>query len=166
MSEPIDPSDRAAIEAIVAKLEAAWNAGDGDAYGAPFSTDADFGTIRAEHFRGRDAIASSHANIFWTIYAGSVNRHTLESLRLLRPDVALAHVYAVLDVPSGPLAGRPMAILRGAHAGSGWLADRVVPQHGRAAGRYRRQFSVIVTDCSGEDFGTITRNRPVLGSIA
>lgn len=109
MSEPIDPSDRAAIEAIVAKLEAAWNAGDGDAYGAPFSTDADFVTIRAEHFRGRDAIASSHANIFWTIYAGSVNRHTLESLRLLRPDVALAHVYAVLDVPSGPLAGRPMA---------------------------------------------------------
>jgi uncharacterized protein (TIGR02246 family) len=109
MSDPIDPSDRAAIEAIVANLEAAWNAGDGEAYAAPFSPDADFVTIRAEHFRGRDAIASGHAGIFWTIYAGSVNRYTVESVRLLRPDVALVHVHAVLDAPSGPMAGRHMA---------------------------------------------------------
>lgn len=109
MSDSIDPSDRAAIEGIVARLEAAWNAGDAEAYGAPVAPDADFVTIRAEHVRGRDAIASGHASIFWTIYAGSVNRHTLESVRLLRPDVALAHVHAVLNVPSGPLAGPHMA---------------------------------------------------------
>ena len=66
-------------------------------------------TIRAEHFRGRDAIASGHASIFWTIYAGSVNRYTIESIRLVRPDVAMVHVHAVLDVPSGLLAGRHMA---------------------------------------------------------
>jgi uncharacterized protein (TIGR02246 family) len=109
MSDPIDPADRAAIEAIVTTLEAAWNAGDGEAFGAPFASDADFVTIRAEHVRGRDAIASGHAGIFWTIYAGSVVRYTVESVRLLRPDVALLHVHAVLDAPSGPLAGKHMS---------------------------------------------------------
>ena len=63
-------------------------------------------TIRAEHFRGRQAIASGHAAIFRSIYAGSTNHLTLESARLLRQDVALIHVRAVLDAPVGPLAGR------------------------------------------------------------
>jgi len=105
VTDSINPSDRTAIEAIVATMEAAWNAGDGTRFAAPFSNDADFVTIRAEHLRGREAIAGGHAAIFRTIYAGSVNRYTVESIRLLRPDVALAHVRAVLNAPSGPLAG-------------------------------------------------------------
>ena len=38
MSDSIDPADRTAIEGIVAKLEAAWNAGDGVAFGELFHT--------------------------------------------------------------------------------------------------------------------------------
>ena len=34
---------------------------------------------------------------------------TLEAARLLRPEVALARVHSVLDVPRGPLAGRHRA---------------------------------------------------------
>jgi uncharacterized protein (TIGR02246 family) len=109
MTHAVDPSDRAALEAIVARLEAAWNAGDGRAFAAPFSPDADFVTIRAEHFRGREAIAQGHDAIFRTIYAGSVNHYTIGGLRLLRPDVALVHVHAMLNVPSGPVAGRHSA---------------------------------------------------------
>lgn len=109
MTQPIDPSDRAAIDTIVTKLETAWNAGDGGAFGAPFATNADFVTIRAEHFQGRDAIAGGHTAIFRTVYAGSINHYALETARLLRPDVALIHVRAVLDVPPGPLAGRHTA---------------------------------------------------------
>lgn len=105
MAISIDSSDRAAIEKIVAGLEAAWNAGDGKAFGVPFSPDADFVNIRADHFRSRDAIAAGHDAIFRTIYAGSVNRFRVESARLLRPDVALVHVQAVLNSPRGPLAG-------------------------------------------------------------
>ena len=105
MTNAIHSSDRTAIEKIVASLEAAWNAGDGKAFGAPFSTDADFVNIRADHFQSRDAIAAGHDAIFRTIYAGSVNRYKVESVRLLRPDVALAHVHAVLNSPAGPLAG-------------------------------------------------------------
>jgi uncharacterized protein (TIGR02246 family) len=105
MSESINPLDRAAIEKIVASLEAAWNAADGPGFAAPFAPDADFVNIRAEHYQGRDAIGEAHTGIFQTIYAGSVNRYTLESARLIRPDVALVHVRALLKVPAGPLAG-------------------------------------------------------------
>ena len=102
-------TDRADLERIVAQLEAAWNAMDGPAFAAPFASDADFVTIRGEHFRGRPAIAAGHSSIFRTIYAGSTNRLTVESARLLRADVALVHVHSVLDAPTGPLAGRHRA---------------------------------------------------------
>jgi uncharacterized protein (TIGR02246 family) len=105
---PVDalaPGDRTALEHVVGRLEAAWNAMDGDAFAAPFAEDADFVTIRGEHFRGRPAIAAGHAGIFRTIYAGSTNRCTVESARLLRPEVALVHVHSLLHAPHGPLAG-------------------------------------------------------------
>ena len=106
MNESMDRSDRAVIEGIVNSMEAAWNAADGAGFATPFASDADFVTIRAEHLRGREAIAAGHAAIFRTIYAGSVNRFQIESARLLQPDVALVHVLATLDAPAGPLAGR------------------------------------------------------------
>ena len=106
MSETLSTADRTAIESLVSTLEAAWNAGDGDAFGAPFAADADFVNVRAEHHHGRTAIAAGHVAILRTIYAGSKNRYTLESARLLRDDVALVHVSAELEVPAGPLAGR------------------------------------------------------------
>jgi uncharacterized protein (TIGR02246 family) len=105
----LPPRDRAALERIVARLESGWNAMDGEAFAAPFAADADFVTIRGEHFRGRAAIATGHAAIFRSIYAGSTNRCAIEAARLLRPDVALVHVHAQLDAPQGPLAGRHAA---------------------------------------------------------
>jgi len=109
MADSLAAADRTELETIVARLEAAWNAGDGGAWGASFAADADFVTIRAEHMRGRDAIARAHAEIFRTIYAGSTNQFTVESARLLSSDVALVHVRATLDAPTGPLAGRHSA---------------------------------------------------------
>lgn len=109
MSADLTPGDRAAIEALVRQLEAAWKAMDGPAFAVPFAVDADFVNIRGEHFRGRLAIADGHALIFRTIYAGSTTEMTVETARLLRPDVALVHVHSVLDAPQGPLAGRHKA---------------------------------------------------------
>jgi len=123
MNPSLEPADRTALAEIVRQLEAAWNAGDGAAFAARMAPDADFVNIRAEHLRGREAIAAGHAAIFRTIYAGSHNRYTLESARLLSPDVALVHVQAALEVPAGPLAGPhaalfSMVLTRGA---DGWL---------------------------------------------
>jgi uncharacterized protein (TIGR02246 family) len=106
MPADLAPGDQAALERIVDQLEAAWNAMDGPAFAAPFASDADFVTIRGEHFRGRPAIAAGHAAIFRTIYAGSTVHFTVEGARLLRPEVALLHVRSVLYAPRGPLAGQ------------------------------------------------------------
>lgn len=110
MKTALSPTDRARIDAIVASLEAAWNAADGDAFAKPFAQDADFVNVRAEHHSGRAAIAAGHTAIFRTIYAGSKNRYSVESARLITADVALAHVNASLDTPSGPMAGRINAL--------------------------------------------------------
>ncbi len=106
MPADLAPADRTAVENIVRHLEAAWNAMDGSAFGAPFAAEADFVNIRGDHFRGQAAIAAGHTAIFRTIYAGSTNQYTVEGARLLRPEVALVHVHAVMDAPQGPLAGR------------------------------------------------------------
>jgi hypothetical protein len=90
MAVDLAPGDRAALENIVGQLEAAWNAMDGSAFAAPFAGDADFVTIRGEHFR-------------------STNHLTVEVARLVRPEVALVHVHSLLDAPQGPLAGRHQA---------------------------------------------------------
>ena len=119
-------SERAAVEAIVKRLEAAWNAMDAEAFAAPFAADADYVNIAGEHHRGRPAIAEGHHAIFRDFYADSTVKLTLLATRLLRADVALAHVHATLDVPKGPLAGRSAALLsmvltrRADGDGTGW----------------------------------------------
>lgn len=104
MSELVGSKD-APVAEIVQALEDAWNAGDGDAFTAPFAEDADFVNVYGMHARGRQAIAEGHRFILSGPYAGSTNRYTLESVRPLRPDVALAHVHAHLTIPGGPMAG-------------------------------------------------------------
>ena len=103
--------DHAAFAEVLRSLEQAWNAGDAAAFGAAMAEDADFVTIRADHLRGREAIVASHAHIFSTIYAGSRNRISIESVRRLSEDVAVLHARCVLDAPTGPLAGRHEATL-------------------------------------------------------
>jgi uncharacterized protein (TIGR02246 family) len=96
--------------ALAARLESAWNAGDGAAFAAPFAEDADFVNVLGMHARGREAIAAGHEQIFRSVYAGSTVRYRVETARLLRPDVALVHLNASLTVPTGPMAGTDDAI--------------------------------------------------------
>lgn len=95
---------RTIAEALIERLQDAWNAGDGTAFGAPFAADADFVNVRGELHSG-PAIAAGHQQIFDTIYAGSTVRYTLLDARELDERVILAHVSAHLSVPAGPLAG-------------------------------------------------------------
>ena len=103
------PAEQDEAEGLVGQLQTAWNAMDGAAFAAPFAEDADFVNILGEHFRGRERVAAGHVGIFRSIYAGSTVDMKLERVRLLRPDVALAHVHSILDVPQGLLAGRHVA---------------------------------------------------------
>ena len=93
-------------EDLVALLEKAWNAGDGAAFGAAFTGDADFVAIRGDRHKSRAAIAAGHQAIFDSIYEGSTVRYEVVQERPLTDDVLLVHVAATMDAPSGPLAGR------------------------------------------------------------
>ena len=96
--------------ALAARLENAWNSADSAGFAAAFADDADFVNVLGMHVRGREAIGHGHAEIFRTVYAGSTVRYRLDSARLLRPDVGLAHVAATLTVPAGPMAGAHRAL--------------------------------------------------------
>jgi len=92
--------------ATFAALETAWNAADGEGYGAPFADEADFVNVRGEHHRGGpDYIGRAHQGIFDSIYAGSTVSYRVDVARALSPGVVLAVASSELDAPSGPLQG-------------------------------------------------------------
>ena len=111
---------------VVARLEQAWNAGDGAAFAAPFAEDADFVDIRGEHHRGRGAIVGGHQAIFGSIYKGSTIRYRVTHARELADGVLLVHSTGDLSAPAGPMAGehraRQSLVLarRGPAGGGGW----------------------------------------------
>ena len=106
----LDHGDRAAIRNVVAGLEAGWNKGDASEFARHFSIDADFVNIYGAHGVGRETIRHALDLVFSSTYAGSHVRYSLEKARLLSPDVAVAHVKAVLKIPNGPQAGEMRAL--------------------------------------------------------
>ena len=97
---------------VIRRLQDAWNAGDGAAFGEPFADDADFVDIRGIHHRGREAIVEGHRGIFATIYRGSRVAYELEQARALGEDVVLAHSQGTLFAlaSAGPMAGEHRAM--------------------------------------------------------
>ena len=106
MKERLTEANDLAIRRVIKQMEEGWNAGDASGFAAPMADDIDFITIRADHLYGRQAVIESHIDVLSTFYVGSTNHFNVESIRMLRNDVALAHVRAVLESPSGPLEGR------------------------------------------------------------
>jgi uncharacterized protein (TIGR02246 family) len=52
--------------------------------------------ILGRHHWGRVAIEAGHRQIFDTIYRGSRNLYSVEQIRFVRPDVAIAFIHARL----------------------------------------------------------------------
>ena len=120
----------------VHSLEAAWNAGDGDAFAAPFAADADFVNVRAEHHRGRQAIAAGHTAIFRSIYAGSTNQYIVEigtaADRRRGAGARRRRARRAVRAAGRTAAG---ALLDGARETGIRMGGRVVPQHAGTGGR-------------------------------
>ena len=106
MKERLTEANDLAIRRVIKQMEEGWNAGDPSGFAAAMADDIDFITIRADHLYGRQAVIESHIDVLSTFYVGSTNHFNVESIRMLRNDVALAYVRAVLESPSGPLEGR------------------------------------------------------------
>jgi uncharacterized protein (TIGR02246 family) len=129
----MDDEARQVAEAVLQRLEQAWNAADGAVFAAPFTEDADFVDIRGDHHRTRDAIGHGHQQIMDTLYRGSRVRYALAQARRLAEDVILAHSSGTLDVPGGPMAGthRATASLVLVPADGAW---RIAAFHNTRAG--------------------------------
>lgn len=111
--------DEETIRDIIRRCQDAWNSRNGAAYGAQFDEAADFVVVDGRHVRGRPAISAGHQYIFDTVYKGSINNITVEDVRFVRPDVALAHARAHLELHVDP--GAPP---RGANARSTWVLTK------------------------------------------
>jgi len=94
-------SDETAIRNIVEQVQDGWNAHDGKAFAARFSTDADYVVFNGMRAKGRGEIEKGHTAIFSTIYKDSRNVGTVQSVRFLRPDVAVVHVEWNLEFTMG-----------------------------------------------------------------
>jgi uncharacterized protein (TIGR02246 family) len=99
LSQIIDATDETVIRTLVQAVEDGWNAGDGDAFAAPFAQDADYIIVNGRHIQGRPIIAEGHRQLFEGIYKGSHNRSTVHNVRFLREDVAVVHVEWNLATP-------------------------------------------------------------------
>lgn len=118
----ISPEDFAALESIVAGMERAWNAADGQGFAAAFAMDADQVNIFGDVLNGRPDIAERHDRIFNTIFRGSSNALRLVEARYVNENVVLARMSSTVVVPQGPLAGelRTLASLLFHRTESGW----------------------------------------------
>lgn len=87
---PSEP-DAVAIREVFERLVEAWNAGDADAYGAQFTGDADYVAFDGVNQKGRHGIIAGHRPLFDRFLKGSRLTGELVSVRVLAPDVAVAH---------------------------------------------------------------------------
>jgi len=92
-SEPTTQTaaDEDAIRAIHQRIIDAWNAGDGDAFAAPFSDRADFVAWNGTHLEGRQEIAAFHRQMFDTVVKGSRLEGDVKFVHFLDPELAVMH---------------------------------------------------------------------------
>ena len=84
-------ADEQAVRDLFRQLLEAWGRGDGPAYGALFTEDADYVAFDGSNRRGAEAIAAEHQQLFDTWLKGTRLVGQIDSLRFLGSDVALVH---------------------------------------------------------------------------
>ena len=94
--------DEQTIRGIVAAAQAAWNAGDADAYAARFHADGTFTNVFGDRHVGRDAFRSRHATIFDTFAKGASASFTVERILIPSPATALVDVNCALKAAALP----------------------------------------------------------------
>ncbi|WP_066941838.1 SgcJ/EcaC family oxidoreductase [Microtetraspora fusca] len=82
-------ADTAAVAAVLDRLTAAWNAGDGVAYGAEFTDDATYITYVGTLYVGGTEIGSAHQALFDSFLKGTRLAGEIVGIRFTGPDTAL-----------------------------------------------------------------------------
>ncbi len=94
-------ADETMIRANVEQMMKGWNAKSGAEFAKPFSEDADYVVIDGMQIKGRAVIDKGHQRIFDTIYKNTTLSLAADSIRFLRPDVAVVHASALLKLTAG-----------------------------------------------------------------
>jgi uncharacterized protein (TIGR02246 family) len=100
-------SESAAVE-IIDRMAEAWEQGDGEAFGALFSNDAQYVTAPGERLHGRERIAQSHQHMFHTFFKGTrLGRDYPLRFRSLDPKVVLVELSGSVLFPGEKETGVP-----------------------------------------------------------
>ncbi|MEV5754035.1 SgcJ/EcaC family oxidoreductase [Actinoallomurus sp. NPDC052308] len=97
-------SSTAAVAAVLDRLTAAWNAGDGPAYGAEFTADATYITYVGTLYIGGTEIGTAHQALFGSFLKGTRLASEIVDIRFTGPDTAV--VITRGDVHKGRRPGR------------------------------------------------------------
>lgn len=92
-------SDDQQIRTLYEELMQAWTDGDAHAYGACFTPDADYVSYDGTRAAGRARMVANHDRLFRGVVAGSALVGEVESIRYLRPDVAIVHANGSVLMP-------------------------------------------------------------------
>lgn len=84
---------------LFGRMCAAWTQGDAEAYGACFVEDSDYVSYDGSHARGRSTMVDNHDQLFRGVLTRSALVGEVESVRFLRPDVALLHATGSVLMP-------------------------------------------------------------------
>ncbi len=87
-------TDHSEITAVLAAQDAAWAAGDAEAFAAAVTDDVVFTNVVGMFTVGRAPFVAQHARIFATFYRGTIMRQTVANIALVRPDVAIVDTVA------------------------------------------------------------------------
>ncbi|SEG43400.1 conserved hypothetical protein [Nonomuraea solani] len=77
------------IRDLFADLEAAWNRGDGDAYGACFTEDATYTTFVGTVYRDRADLAAGHRALFGSVLKGTRMFNEITEIHFHGPGTAV-----------------------------------------------------------------------------
>lgn len=85
-----DQARESEIHRVVERLSEAWRAGDGSAWADEFAEDADFTAWFGLRLKGKKEIAFGHQMIFDNFYADTTFDLSVQNIRFVRDDVAIA----------------------------------------------------------------------------
>ena len=92
-------ADEQALHDLFQVSKDGWNQGDGQAYAASFTEDADYILWNGTSLKGRQAIAAAHQQLFETRLQGSRLEGEIQHIRFLSDDIALVHLHSSPQIP-------------------------------------------------------------------
>ncbi|MBC7874773.1 MAG: SgcJ/EcaC family oxidoreductase [Ferruginibacter sp.] len=84
-------TDDTQIRELVKTIEDGWTKKDGNLFAKPFADDADYVVINGMYIKGKKAIAGGHQAIFDSFYKETNIKTEVQSIRYIRPDIAIVH---------------------------------------------------------------------------